>query len=69
MTYWNWISVSEHAVMMILSLVRNYIPSYGWVVRGGWNIADCVERSYDIEGIHVGPVCSRPHRAGGAPAP
>ena len=42
-TYCNSISVSEHIVMMILALVRNYIPSYGWVVRGGWNIADCVD--------------------------
>ena len=33
-TYCNSISVSEHVVMMILALVRNYIPSYGWVVRG-----------------------------------
>ncbi len=40
--------------MMILSLVRNYIPSYQWVVKGGWNIADCVERSYDLEGMVVG---------------
>ena len=46
-TYSNSISVSEHVVMMILSLVRNYIPSYQWVVKGGWNIADCVERSRD----------------------
>ena len=38
-TYCNSISVSEHVVMMILSLVRNYIPSYQWVVKGGWNIA------------------------------
>src|SRR3970282_1951148 len=53
-TYCNSISVSEHIVMMILALVRNYIPSYGWVVRGGWNIADCVERSYDLEGMNVG---------------
>jgi formate dehydrogenase len=45
-TYSNSISVSEHVVMMILGLVRNYIPSYQWVVKGGWNIADCVERSY-----------------------
>src|SRR4029078_4854326 len=52
----NLISVSEHVVMMILALVRNYIPSYGWVVRGGWNIADCVERSYDLEGMNVGTV-------------
>jgi formate dehydrogenase len=55
-TYSNSISVSEHVVMMILSLVRNYIPSYGWVVKGGWNIADCVERSYDLEGMKVGTV-------------
>src|SRR4030081_1329683 len=46
-TYSNSISVSEHVVMMILSLVRNYIPSYKRVIKGGWNIADCVERSYD----------------------
>ncbi len=57
-TYSNSISVSEHVVMMILSLVRNYIPSYGWVVRGGWNIADCASRSYDLEGMQVGTVAA-----------
>jgi formate dehydrogenase len=57
-TYSNSISVSEHVVMMILALVRNYIPSYGWVVRGGWNIADCAERSYDLEGMKVGTVAA-----------
>jgi formate dehydrogenase len=57
-TYCNSISVSEHVVMMILSLVRNYIPSHDWVVRGGWNIADCVERSYDVEGMQVGTVAA-----------
>ncbi|HEX4199729.1 MAG TPA: NAD-dependent formate dehydrogenase [Caulobacteraceae bacterium] len=57
-TYSNSISVAEHVVMMILSLVRNYIPSYQWVVKGGWNIADCVERSYDVEGMHVGTVAA-----------
>jgi formate dehydrogenase len=55
-TYCNSVSVSEHVVMMILSLVRNYLPSYDWVVRGGWNIADCVARSYDLEGMTVGTV-------------
>lgn len=55
-TYCNSISVSEHVVMMVLSLVRNYIPSYQWVVKGGWNIADCVARSYDLEGMNVGTV-------------
>ena len=57
-TYSNSTSVAEHVVMMILALVRNYIPSYGWVIRGGWNIADCVERSYDLEGMKVGTVAA-----------
>ena len=55
-TYSNSISVSEHVVMMILSLVRNYIPSHQWVLDGGWNIADSVSRSYDLEGMQVGTV-------------
>ena len=53
-TYCNSISVSEHVVMMVLALVRNYIPSYQWVIEGGWNIADCASRSYDLEGMQVG---------------
>ena len=57
-TYSNSISVSEHVVMMILGLVRNYIPSYQQVIDGGWNIADCVERSYDLEGMQVGTVAA-----------
>ena len=59
-TYSNSISVSEHVVMMILTLVRNYLPSYRWVLRGGWNIADCVSRSYDLEGMQVGTVGAGP---------
>ena len=55
-TFSNSISVSEHVVMLILSLVRNYIPSYKIVVDGGWNIADAVSRSYDLEGMQVGTV-------------
>ena len=57
-TYCNSISVAEHVVMMILGLVRNYIPSHQWVVKGGWNIADCASREYDIEGMHVGTVAA-----------
>jgi formate dehydrogenase len=57
-TYSNSISVAEHVVMMILGLVRNYIPSYRQVVDGGWNIADCVARSYDVEGMQVGTVAA-----------
>ncbi|MGH3717984.1 MAG: NAD-dependent formate dehydrogenase [Pseudonocardiaceae bacterium] len=57
-TYSNSISVAEHVVMMILSLVRNYLPSYQTVRDRGWNIADCVARSYDLEGMHVGSVAA-----------
>jgi formate dehydrogenase len=57
-TYSNSISVSEHVVMMILSLVRNYLPSHEWVLKGGWNIADCVQRSYDLEAMEVGTVAA-----------
>ena len=57
-TYCNSISVAEHVVMMILSLVRNYLPSHEWVTKGGWNIADCVQRSYDLEGMQVGTVAA-----------
>jgi formate dehydrogenase len=57
-TYSNSISVAEHVVMMILSLVRNYIPSYQWVTKKGWNIADCIARSYDLEGMNVGTIAA-----------
>jgi formate dehydrogenase len=57
-TYCNSISVSEHVVMMILSLARNYLQSWDIVKAGGWNIADCAARSYDIEGMHIGTVAA-----------
>ncbi|MEV1171906.1 NAD-dependent formate dehydrogenase [Nonomuraea sp. NPDC049784] len=57
-TYCNSISVAEHVVMMILSLVRNYLPSHRTVLEGDWNIADCVARSYDVEGMHIGTVAA-----------
>ena len=57
-TFSNSISVAEHVVMMILSLVRNYLPSHQWVLDGGWNIADCVSRAYDVEGMDVGTVAA-----------
>src|ERR1044072_4257654 len=57
-TYCNSISVAEHVVMMILALVRNYLPSHDVVRRGGWDIAECAARSYDVEGMHVGTVAA-----------
>jgi formate dehydrogenase len=57
-TFCNSISVAEHAVMQILALVRNFVPSHQWVTDGGWNIADCVERAYDVEGMDVGVIAA-----------
>ena len=54
----NSISVAEHVVMMVLSLVRNYLPSHEIAVKGGWNIADCVSRSYDVEGMNFGTIAA-----------
>lgn len=57
-TYCNSISVAEHVVMSILNLVRNFVPAHQTVLNGGWNIADGVARSYDVEGMHVGTVAA-----------
>jgi formate dehydrogenase len=54
----NSISVAEHVVMMVLALVRNYLPAHHYAAKGGWNIADCVARSYDVEGMHFGTVAA-----------
>ncbi|ADA79353.1 NAD-dependent formate dehydrogenase [Francisella tularensis] len=57
-TYSNSISVSEHIVMMILSMVRDYLTQHEIAKSGGWNIADAVKRSYDLEGMNVGTVAA-----------
>ncbi|KVH57661.1 formate dehydrogenase [Burkholderia sp. MSMB1072] len=55
-TFSNSISVAEHVVMTVLALVRNFLPAHRDAVNGGWNIADCVSRSYDLEGMHFGTI-------------
>ena len=65
-TYCNSISVAEHVVMMILSLVRNYIPSYEWVVEGRLEhrrLREPLLRRRRHARRHRG---RRPHRPGGA---
>jgi len=57
-TFCNSRSVAEHIVMMILSLVRDYHNQHKIINEGGWNIADAVQRSYDLEGMHVGTVAA-----------
>src|SRR4029079_13834066 len=55
-TYCNSISVAEHVVMLILVLVRDYLPGHEWATRRGWNIAGDASRAYDLEGMQVGTV-------------
>jgi len=57
-TFCNSISVAEHVVMLILNLVRNFVPSHDIAEAGGWHIADCVAKAYDVEGMHVGTVAA-----------
>ena len=57
-TFCNSRSVAEHIVMMILSMVRDYHNQHNIVNQGGWNIADAVKRSYDVEGMNIGTVAA-----------
>ena len=53
-TFSNSISVAEHTVMQVLVLVRDFVTQHRISAEGGWNIADAVSRSYDLEGMRVG---------------
>lgn len=53
-TYSNSIAVAEHTVMQVLALVRDFVRQHDISREGGWNIADAVQRSYDLEGLDVG---------------
>ena len=50
----NVVSVAEHVVMQILTLVRNYIQSYKEVIDGGWDIGKIAAKSHDLEDKIVG---------------
>ena len=38
---------------------NDYHNQHRIVNEGGWNIADAVQRSYDVEGMHIGTVAGR----------
>ena len=57
-TFCNSRSVAEHIAMMIITMVRDYHNQHAIVKAGGWNIADAVKRSYDVEGMHIGTVAA-----------
>jgi len=50
----NVVSVAEHVVMMILTLVRNYMPANQQVSSGGWDVAEIAQDAYDLENKVVG---------------
>jgi lactate dehydrogenase-like 2-hydroxyacid dehydrogenase len=37
---------------------RGRVVRLHWVIKGGWNIADCVARSYNLEAMNVGTVAA-----------
>ncbi len=40
----NVVSVAEHVVMMMLSLVRNYMPAHKQICDGDWNVAEIARK-------------------------
>lgn len=52
----NVVSVAEHVIMTILTLVRNFVPAHEQIARGDWNVAEVAKNEYDLEGKVVGTV-------------
>ncbi|KAL1306359.1 hypothetical protein AAFC00_005072 [Neodothiora populina] len=52
----NVVSVAEHVIMTILTLVRNFVPSHEMIARGDWNVAAVAKNEYDLENKVVGTV-------------
>ncbi|KAI9746384.1 MAG: formate dehydrogenase (NAD+) [Claussenomyces sp. TS43310] len=52
----NVVSVAEHVIMTILTLVRNFVPAHEQIQAGDWNVAAAAKGEYDLEGKVVGTV-------------
>ena len=52
----NVVSVAEHVIMTILTLVRNFVPAHEQIQAGEWNVAAAAKNEYDLEGKVVGTV-------------
>ena len=48
------VSVAEHNVMLILTMLRNFLPAHEQVASGGWDIGAAAQRAYDLENKVVG---------------
>lgn len=52
----NVVSVAEHVIMTILTLVRNFVPAHEQVKAGGWDVAAVAKNEFDLENKVVGTV-------------
>lgn len=52
----NVVSVAEHVIMTILTLVRNFVPAHEQIEAGDWNVAAVAKNEYDLENKVVGTV-------------
>ena len=52
----NVVSVAEHVVMTILTLVRNFVPAHEQIQAGEWNVAAAAKDEFDLENKVVGTV-------------
>ncbi|KAF8248809.1 formate dehydrogenase [Wilcoxina mikolae CBS 423.85] len=52
----NVVSVAEHVLMTILTLVRNFVPAHEQIIAGDWDVAAVAKDSYDLENKVVGTV-------------
>lgn len=52
----NVVSVAEHVIMTILTLVRNFVPAHEMIQAGEWNVAEVAKNEFDLEGKVVGTV-------------
>ncbi|KAL0054924.1 hypothetical protein WJX82_004525 [Trebouxia sp. C0006] len=52
----NVVSVAEHVVMLILTMVRNYLPAHKQITDGGWDVGAAASKAYDLQCKTVGTV-------------
>ena len=52
----NVVSVAEHVIMTILTLVRNFVPAHEQIQAGEWDVAAAAKNEFDLEGKVVGTV-------------
>ena len=49
-------SVAEHVVMLILTMVRNYLPAHKQITDGKWDVGAAASKAYDLQCKTVGTV-------------